>query len=166
MTETRDDHATLRSAIAAFLTLPAIVAYALPLGIGALDPWARGWSPWGLSLTAVGTAVLASTVRAFFTQGRGTLAPWNPPRRLVTAGLFARCRNPMYVGVLLTIAGHAWTLGSALVAGYAALFAAVFHVRVVTFEERWAERTFPEDWPAYRANVPRWLPRLRPWRGG
>ena len=157
--------ASLRSAIGAVLALPAVVAFVVPWGLAAVDAAAGGWSPWGLVVTVVGVAVLASTVAAFFTQGRGTLAPWNPPRRLVTTGLFARCRNPMYVGVVTTVVGHAWTCASPVVGGYAVVLAVGFHVRVVTFEEPWAARTFPEEWPAYRANVPRWLPRLRPWRG-
>ena len=152
------ERATIASAVGAFLALPLIVAFVLPLTLVAGDPEA-GFTPWGLLGTALGVWVLGSTVREFFTQGRGTLAPWNPPRRLVTTGLFARCRNPMYVGVVATILGHAWTFQCARVAIYGVAMWVVFHVRVCWHEEPWAARSFPDAWPAYRARVPRWMPR-------
>ena len=164
MDERPEQPASVASALAAFLALPTLVAFVFPLGIALGDSRALGFTPWGLVVTAIGVTVLLSTVRAFFTQGRGTLAPWNPPRALVVSGLFARCRNPMYVGVLLTIAGHASTFRSPSTAVYCAAFGLIFHLRVVLHEEPWARRTFPDDWPEYAGNVPRWLPRARPWR--
>ena len=65
------------------------------------------------------------------------------------------CRNPMYVGVVVTVTGWAATFGSVLAARYAVLLALVFHLRVTRFEEPWAEDTFPDRWPGYRARVPR-----------
>ncbi len=150
--------------MAAFLALPAVVAIVIPLAMAPLDASAGGFTPWGLVLVAVGVAILGATVREFFTQGRGTLAPWDPPRRLVVTGLFAHCRNPMYIGVLMIVLGHAWTFRSPLIAGYAAVLALAFHLRVVVAEEPWAARMFPDEWPAYRGHVPRWLPQWRPWR--
>jgi len=161
MSPSSDDPATLRSAISAVLTLPVVVAFVLPLAIAAVDPYALGFTAWGLPCTGLGIVVVAGTVREFFTQGRGTLAPWDPPRHLVTTGLFARCRNPMYVGVLLTVFGDAWTFRAPIVAAYGAILAVAFHVRVLVYEEPWAARTFPDEWPDYRARVPRWLPRVR-----
>jgi len=164
MDHPRQDRATLGSAVAAFLALPTIVAFVIPIAIAVLDPYAGGFTAWGTVGIALGIAVLGATVREFFTQGRGTLAPWDPPRQLVVTGLFARCRNPMYIGVVLTVLGHAWTFRSPLVAAYAVVIGVVFHVRVVVAEEPWAAQTFPAEWPTYRAQVPRWLPRRRAWR--
>ncbi len=159
---TEPPRARLRSAVAAFVALPLMVAFVIPLAIGSGDP-RRGALRWeALVCTVCGTAILLRTVRDFFTVGGGTLAPWNPPRTLVTSGLFAWCRNPMYVGVLLVIAGHAWMFASPSLAVYAVVAMVAFHLRVVLYEEPQAARRFPAAWPAYCARVPRWLPRP-PW---
>lgn len=157
------DRASLASAIRAVLTLPALAALAVPLLLGWLDPWSGDANPEGLTVVGLGALVVYSTVRAFFTQGRGTLAPWDPPRRLVTTGLFARVRNPMYIGVLVVVAGWAVTFRSPLVALYVSLLALGFHLRVVLHEESWAVDTFGDEWTRYRGHVPRWIPRVRPW---
>ena len=159
------ERATLGSAVRAILVLPAIAAVALPISIASVDRWRGRWRPAGAALVAGGVVVVARTVVDFFTVGRGTLAPWDPPRRLVTVGLFAWCRNPMYMGVVATVVGWAVMLRSVLLAVYASLLAVVFHQRVVRFEEPWAADNFPDDWPSYRAEVPRWIPR-RPRHGG
>jgi protein-S-isoprenylcysteine O-methyltransferase Ste14 len=70
----------------------------------------------------------------------------------------------MYLGVLGSIAGWGVVFASSLVAGLLVLTAIAFHVRVLVHEEPWAARSFPDAWPPYRAAVPRWVPRLRPWR--
>jgi protein-S-isoprenylcysteine O-methyltransferase Ste14 len=100
----------------------------------------------------------------FYARGKGTLAAWNPPRHLVVVGLYRRARNPMYISVLVWLAGLSWWTGSLLVAAYGVLLAFAFHLRVVLFEERVLERSFGADWRRYAENVPRWRPRLRPWR--
>lgn len=157
------DRASLASAIRAILSLPALAGLAVPLLVGWLDPWGGAFDFEALSVVALGSLIVYSTVRAFFTQGRGTLAPWDPPRRLVTTGLFARSRNPMYIGVLVVVAGWAATFRSPLTAAYAFVLVLGFHVRVLVHEEPWAEATFGDEWRRYRGHVPRWVPRVRPW---
>lgn len=160
-----DDRASVASAVIAVSVLPGMVAFAVPLSIaaGSHPPMANGW---GLVLVALGTSLLASTVRGLFSVGRGTLAPWNPPRRLVTTGPYRWCRNPMYVAVLTIASGWALVFSSTSVAVYTSALAVGFHLRVVLVEEAWAERTFGSSWTAYRARVPRWVPhRMRPITG-
>jgi len=157
--------ASFASALAAFLALPAMVAGLMPWLIARGDPWA-GAGPeavrWlGLLLAGVGLAVLLRCVRDFFVAGRGTLAPWDPPRQLVAVGLYRWVRNPMYVGVLTLVLGFAAAGRSPWLAAYAAVLAIAFHLRVRFFEEPWLARTFPEAWPAYAAAVPRWWPARR-----
>jgi hypothetical protein len=74
--------------------------------------------------------------------------------RLVTVGLYRHSRNPMYVAVLITLAGWAVLFGAARLWGYAAAVAAAFQLRVVYGEEPWLARRHAEDWAAYRARVP------------
>ena len=110
----------------------------------------------GVLLFVPGLILFGWTVRDFFVQGQGTLAPWDPPKFLVAEGSYRWCRNPMYVGVLLLIWGQGlwWRSGEVVVYGY--LMAFIFHLRVVLGEEPWLARTFPEPWRAYTARVKRW----------
>jgi protein-S-isoprenylcysteine O-methyltransferase Ste14 len=152
-------------ALLSFLVLPGLFALLLPSLLVRADRWrGGGWAGGGIVLT-VGLAVLLWCVRDFYASGRGTLAPWDPPRRLVVVGLYRFMRNPMYVGVLMLVAGWGLVAGSPLIGAYAAVLAVGFHLRVVTFEEPWLERTFGEQWACYKAGVPRWLPRRHAWRG-
>jgi protein-S-isoprenylcysteine O-methyltransferase Ste14 len=135
-------------ALLAFLALPGMVAFVVPLLL--LTPRARrAWvDPWGAAPLALGLVVLASTVREFYVAGRGTLAPWSPPKTLVVSGLYRYSRNPMYVGVLLILCGWAIGLRSPVLAIYAACVAIAVHVRVLLHEEPFLARTQPEAWAA------------------
>ena len=113
-----------------------------------------------------GLVLLLWCVRDFYVRGKGTLAPWDPPQNLVVVGLYRYMRNPMYVGVLTLVGGWVLTVGSFLVALYAVVLAIAFHIRVVVNEEPWLRSQFGDDWARYSANVPRWVPRLKPWGGG
>jgi protein-S-isoprenylcysteine O-methyltransferase Ste14 len=108
-------------------------------------------------LLLLGIPGLLWCVWSFYTEGRGTLAPWSPPRHLVVTGLYRYSRNPMYVSVVLILWG--WTAGfqSRALALYALAVMAVFHLRVVLGEEPWLARTHGDTWDRYRAAVPRWL---------
>ena len=100
----------------------------------------------------------------FATTGRGTPAPWDPPRALVANGLYRLVRNPMYVSVVWVLLGVAILFQSALLAGYALVVFIAFHLRVLWYEEPVLLRSFGETYRSYCATVPRWLPRPR--RGG
>jgi protein-S-isoprenylcysteine O-methyltransferase Ste14 len=96
-------------------------------------------------------------VRDFYVAGKGTLAPWDPPRHLVVAGLYRYTRNPMYVAVTLLLIGWAWTFAASGLLFYAAGVALAFHLRVVFGEEPWLARTHGDAWRDYAARVPRWF---------
>lgn len=143
-------------ALLAFLALPGVVAFAVPLLL--LRPASvSGFTTPGAIVLAAGCAVLLACVREFYVAGRGTLAPWAPPRVLVTSGLYRRSRNPMYVGVLLIVTGWALGFRSGALAIYVACLALAFHLRVVLGEEPWLARTHAAAWEDYRSRVPRWL---------
>ena len=144
-------------ALLALFVLPGIVAFAVPLALvaGRLDSFAP--RPLGVLALIAGVFVLVWCTVEFYVSGRGTLAPWAPPKRLVTAGPYRFSRNPMYVGVTLILLGWAALFWSATLIVYAAAVPVGFHIRVIAGEEPWLKRTFGADWESYRAQVPRWL---------
>lgn len=141
----------------------AVVAFlALPTVIGVLVPWLLVpiQSPFhavALPFLAAGTTLLLWGVRLFYPVGRGTLAPWAPPKDLVTTGLYRVSRNPMYVAVLIILVGWALAFPSVSLWIYAAAVGLAFHLRVVFYEEPWLARTHGSAWHAFRAEVPRWF---------
>jgi protein-S-isoprenylcysteine O-methyltransferase Ste14 len=96
----------------------------------------------------------------FAARGRGTPAPWDPPQRLVTNGLYRHIRNPIYVGVLSILLGEAVFFGSLALLAWAAVTALGFHLVVVLYEEPGLRDRFGSDYERYQAEVPRWLSRL------
>ena len=113
--------------------------------------------PGGLPLIALGTAALLWCVRDFYHSGKGTLAPWAPPRELVVVGLYRYSRNPMYVAVTLILLGWAATFWSFGLLLYALGVLVAFHLRIVLGEEPWLARTHGERWDRYVRQVRRWL---------
>jgi protein-S-isoprenylcysteine O-methyltransferase Ste14 len=145
-------------ALLAFLLLPGMVALVIP-GL-LLRPEGGRLHLVGLVPLAVGAVVVARCVRDFYVAGRGTLAPWAPPKHLVMVGLYRFSRNPMYAGVLLMLAGWALAYRSRGLTIYALTMALVFHLRVIFWEEPWLAETHGEQWTRYRGGVPRWLFRI------
>lgn len=131
--------------------------WGLPAGLALLTALA------GLALLAAGLTLLARTIWLLAAIGRGTLAPWDPTSRLVVRGPYRYVRNPMITGVLAVLLGEAALLGSPAVLGWFAAVLAVNAVYLPLVEERGLRRRFGPAYDEYRANVPRWLPRLRPW---
>jgi protein-S-isoprenylcysteine O-methyltransferase Ste14 len=115
----------------------------------------------GTVLGVVGAAVALWCILTFATIGKGTPAPFDPPRRLVIRGPYRFVRNPMYIGAGLALASAALFYESLPLLGYAALFFLVTHTFVVLYEEPTLRRTFGPDYEAYCRQVQRWLPRVR-----
>ena len=117
-----------------------------------------------LLLTCAGLAPAIRTCQLFATVGKGTPAPWDPPQKLVVQGPYRYLRNPMITSVLLLRAAEVLFLGSRALAGWLLV---VFLANAVYFplvEEKALERRFGDQYRLYKANVPRWIPRIRPWR--
>jgi protein-S-isoprenylcysteine O-methyltransferase Ste14 len=144
-------------AVFAFVALPGVVAFAIPLTLAYSPLPSPQLRPLGLLFLAPGTFLLIWCVYKFYASGRGTLAPWAPPQHLVVDGPYRVSRNPMYVGVALILVGWASLFWSLVLAAYAAIVLLAFHLRVIAGEEPWLARTFGADWDAYRSRVPRWL---------
>jgi protein-S-isoprenylcysteine O-methyltransferase Ste14 len=142
-------------AVTSFLLLPGLVAFAVPLLV--LPRTRAIVDPRAAVLLVPGLGLLLWCAGAFYRHGRGTLAPWDPPRRLVTAGVYRYSRNPMYVGVLLILLSWAGAFHSLAHVVYAISIALLFHARVIWHEEPYLARTHGPAWTAYRARVRRWV---------
>ena len=119
----------------------------------------------GVLLIVAGIPVLLDSFSRFALQGLGTPAPVFPTRRLVVGGLYRHVRNPMYVAVVSVIMGQGLFFGNVRLLVYGAIIWLACHVFVVAYEEPKLRATFGAEYDDFCAHVPRWPPRLRPWRG-
>jgi len=118
----------------------------------------------GVLLMAAGLPVLLDSFARFALQGLGTPAPIFPTSHLVVSGLFRYLRNPMYVAVVSLVLGQGLFFGSVRVLEYGVAVWAGFHLFVLIYEEPSLRKTYGPEYEQFCANVPRWIPRLRPWR--
>lgn len=114
----------------------------------------------GLVLGTVGGVVALLCIATFAALGRGTPAPFDPPRRLVIRGPYRFVRNPMYIGAGLALVGAALFYESWALLGYAGMFLLTTHLLVVAYEEPALRRTFGQDYEQYCDTVRRWWPRI------
>ena len=115
----------------------------------------------GAILGAAGAALAVACIVAFAVIGKGTPAPFDPPRRLVNRGPYRVIRNPMYIGAGLALAGAALFYRSMSLLSYAALFLLITHVFVVVYEEPTLRQTFDGDYTTYCQTTGRWWPKRR-----
>lgn len=109
----------------------------------------------GLVLLAAGLALVVAANRAFM-AARTPAAPWKPTAVVVTSGIFAWMRNPMYVGGLVALVGLAILLASDWLVVTTVVMAVVLHFGVVKREERYLDAKFGDAYRDYRASVPRY----------
>ena len=117
----------------------------------------------GTVVFVAGLALFAWCVLLFARVGRGTLAPWDPTRRLVVVGPYRHVRNPMISAVATMLAGEALFTLSGRIALWLLFFVALNHGYFVLAEEPGLARRFGDEYRRYRSAVPRWIPRLRGW---
>jgi protein-S-isoprenylcysteine O-methyltransferase Ste14 len=159
----------------AILLLPGMLAVVIPgtillltgldtLGLWQSYPATRVVLPvLGGALICLGLMLMVATIRLFMTVGKGTLAPWNPPQRLVVRGVYRYVRNPMISGACFLLLGEALLAASLPLLGLFVLAVIVNAVYIPLSEEPGLMKRFGEEYEVYRRNVPRWIPRLRPW---
>jgi protein-S-isoprenylcysteine O-methyltransferase Ste14 len=151
------------------LILPTTVVVLIPVWIAREwrvgTGWPRSLADWvavlagGLAL-AIGLALFVASLLHFAREGRGTLAPWDPPRRLVVRGPYRYVRNPMISGIIFLLTGVALCLRSLPHALWASVFVALNLIVIPLLEEPELEQRFGEDYRAYWRAVPRFVPRF------
>jgi protein-S-isoprenylcysteine O-methyltransferase Ste14 len=117
----------------------------------------------GVLLVVAGLAALLDSFAGFALQGLGTPAPIFPTRHLVVSGLLRYVRNPMYVPVLSLILDQGLLFGSIRVLEYGIAVWVAFYLFVLVYEEPTLRNSYGLEYEEFCANVPRWIPRLRPW---
>ena len=148
-----------------------------PFTLAGLVPWwVTHWefrpAFFGVDLTRIlggiliiaGAPGIVDSFARFALEGLGTPAPIAPPQKLVVTGLYRYVRNPIYIAVVAVIVGQALLFGDRRLLWYGALLWLFFHVWVVMIEEPTLKQTFGTEYESFRNNVPRWIPRLTPWR--
>jgi protein-S-isoprenylcysteine O-methyltransferase Ste14 len=150
------------------LIAPGVVAGVVPW-------WITRWhfQPPFLGIAAVralgaliiipGLPPLLDSFARFALQGLGTPAPVFPTKHLVVTGFYRYVRNPMYVGVAAVIFGQGILFGSGRLTEYGVAVWLTFHLFVLLYEEPKLTRTFGDEYREFRENVPRWIPRWKPW---
>ncbi len=155
--------------IRAVLLLPGMLAVVIPATI--LYYTGMAWPPslWNIVIGCVficaGLALMILTNRLFTSVGHGTLAPWNPPQKLVVRGVYRHVRNPMITGALCILLGEAIFFGSWPLLGWFGFALVLNLIYIPLSEEPGLVRRFGDDYLRYKQNVPRWIPRLMPWEG-
>ena len=114
----------------------------------------------GIAIATAGALIALSCLWAFAWIGKGTPAPFDPPRRLVVRGPYRFLRNPMYLGAGFAVGGAALFFESIQLLAFVALFLLATHLFVVFYEEPTLRRTFGAEYEAYCRRVHRWWPRV------
>jgi len=150
------------------LVAPGSLTVLVPWWLTGFDarPAPAGWvvaRVIGVLLIAAGASFVVSAFARFVREGLGTPAPVAPPTRLVVGGVYRYIRNPMYVSVTSVMVGEALLLYQPVLLPVAAVALAAMVAFVKLYEEPDLEQRFGADYERYRAAVPGWWPRLRPW---
>lgn len=116
------------------------------------------WS--GIFGLIVGFGLFTWCVVLFIVHGKGTLAPWDPPKILIATGPYLWTRNPMILSVVIMVMGQALWRGSWILGAYGIFIIILNHFYFITSEEPGLERRFGESYLQYKRSVPRWLPRI------
>jgi protein-S-isoprenylcysteine O-methyltransferase Ste14 len=151
----------------ALVYLPALIVW-LTSGTA----WAARFPPdpaffWlaGILVAVAGLTMMVWTMRLFATKGGGgTPAPWQPVENFIVLGPYRHVRNPMLIGVNLFLVAEALLLQSWPIFIWMVVFVLINTVYFALSEEPQLENRFGEAYAEYKRNVPRWLPRLTPWR--
>lgn len=114
----------------------------------------------GVIIAGVGALIAGWCILAFIFIGKGTPAPFDPPRRLVIRGPYRYVRNPMYIGAGMALAGAALVYRSLALLGYVGVLFVIVHTFVVLYEEPALRRMFADDYEDYCRRVARWWPRI------
>ncbi len=158
----------------AILTLPFMVLIIIPSLIQyfsknpSIELFEKIGTPFpqiiGAALLAFGLFLFIQSIILFVKIGNGTLAPWNPTKKLVVKSLYRHVRNPMILGVVIILLAESFLFKSAYIMTWGILFFFINYIYFIFKEEPDLAKRFGEEYLEYKKNVPRWLPRIKGWR--
>jgi protein-S-isoprenylcysteine O-methyltransferase Ste14 len=125
---------------------------------GALPEWTQ--LP-GVVLMIAGATLALACAGTFVTLGRGTPAPFDPPREFVAVGPYRWTRNPMAIGALTLLLGFGLVNRSPGILGLVVVSTLALHLFVALYEEPGLKRRFGSSYERYLESTPRWIPRFR-----
>lgn len=111
----------------------------------------------GLFIGVIGIVITVHCIVRFGKEGKGTLSPADPTQKLVVSGLYKYSRNPMYVGVMMILAGEVLFTAQPILLYYALLILAAFNIFIVYWEEPRLSKDFGEEYNRYKQDVRRWI---------
>ncbi len=119
----------------------------------------RPWNLFGFVFIAV-TGLFAGSAFLSFRRAKTTTNPRKIQlaSRLVTTGVFGFSRNPMYLGLLLLLAGWGVFLGGMSVWIMPPLFLIYISIFQIAPEERFLTKKFGASYKKYKKTVGRWSP--------
>ncbi len=148
------------------ITIPTIIL--LSTG-GIYSRWGNSWLKFyllimGITFIILGLSLIIRTISLFHNIGKGTLAPWDPPKEFVATGVYLYTRNPMISGGLLALLGEVLVFGSIYLLIWWCVFFVAKNIYFIFHEEPEMEKRFGQKYLAYKNNVPRWIPRVKAWK--
>ena len=144
------------------VTIPAVILYFSQFDI--ISPAFSLEFILMLFLLVLGFFLVIWTMRLFAAVGKGTPAPWDPIDKLIVTGPYAYVRNPMLSGVFCILFAETLLFQSKALLIYALIFIVINAIYFPLSEEKGLFKRYGEDYAEYKRNVPRFLPRLTPYR--
>ncbi len=111
----------------------------------------------------LGIIIYFGCAGSFVFEGKGTPVPFTPTKKLIVTGLYRFVRNPMYIAGVCILAGEALLFQSIGIFIYCLIMFGIFNIHVF-MEETFLASKFGVAYENYRKQVPRWIPRLKPYR--
>lgn len=147
-------------------TVIIFVPYMILSGFGRIEwPGVSLQSVLSGTLAMLGIGLLGHSIWGFAAHGHGTPAPIDPPKVLVLRGLYRNTRNPMYLGVTITLVAETLFFSSAGMLIYSGVIFLGFHLFVTLYEEPTLRVRFGREYEEYCRAIPRWGLALRKFEG-
>lgn len=137
-----------------------LLAIILMLGLNYVAPawqWLPGpYTTIGYLPIAVGLSLGIVGDRQF-KRHKTTIKPFEESTAMVTGGVFSFSRNPMYLGMILILAGMGIVMGSLVPLTVVPMFIWWMQTRFIVYEEMMMENTFGDPYRDYKRRVRRWI---------
>lgn len=117
----------------------------------------------GLVPIVLGVVIYVFCSGSFVFIGKGTPIPFTPTKELIVTGFYRFVRNPLYIAGVFVLTGEAWLFQSIGIFIYCLVMFGIFNIHILMEETLLADK-FGAAYEQYRNSVPRWIPRLTPYK--